>query len=178
LEDLSRRGLIDLFFGDESHFCSEGYVPRGWQFAAEEVSIDVEKGFKTNCIGLINRACKCVWKTTKTNIDSLFVVNFLDDFANKLVKETVVVFDNATIHKSKKIKAKIEEWQEKGLYIFYLPPYSPELNIAETLWRILKGLEIRPQDYKTEQSLDDRLTNRLENIGSKWTIQFAEFNHN
>ena len=39
LEGLSRRGLIDLYFDDERHFCSQGYVPRGWQFADEQVSI-------------------------------------------------------------------------------------------------------------------------------------------
>lgn len=175
---MSRRGLIDLYFGDESHFCSEGYVPRGWQFADEQVSVEVAKGFKTNCLGLINRDCKCVWKTTKTNINSQFVVDFLDDFANTLVKDTFVVLDNASIHKSKLMQAQMAKWQEKGLYIFFLPPYSPELNIAETLWRILKTLELRPQDYKTDQTLTDRLTNRLETIGNKWTIKFTEFNHN
>jgi transposase len=29
-------------------------------------------------------------------------------------------------------------WQERGLLLFYLPPYSPHLNIAEVLWRKLK----------------------------------------
>jgi hypothetical protein len=32
LESLSEQGLIDLFYGDESHVSSEGYVPYGWQF--------------------------------------------------------------------------------------------------------------------------------------------------
>ncbi|WP_350480487.1 transposase [Bacteroides acidifaciens] len=25
------------------------------------------------------------------------------------------------------------------MFLFFLPPYSPHLNIAETLWRMLKG---------------------------------------
>jgi hypothetical protein len=29
LEKLSNQGLIDLFFGDESHVCTQGYVPYG-----------------------------------------------------------------------------------------------------------------------------------------------------
>lgn len=32
-------------------------------------------------------------------------------------------------------------------FLFYLPPNSPELNPAETLWCILKGKGIRPADY-------------------------------
>ncbi|WP_440432814.1 transposase, partial [Prevotella sp.] len=30
-------------------------------------------------------------------------------------------------------------WEKRGLFLFYLPLYSPELNPAEILWRILKG---------------------------------------
>ncbi|MEY8685153.1 transposase [Bacteroides sp. AN502(2024)] len=30
-------------------------------------------------------------------------------------------------------------WEAKGLFLFFLPTYSLNLNIAETLWRILKG---------------------------------------
>jgi len=29
----------------------------------------------------------------------------------------------------------MEEWKEKEVYIFFLPPYSPELNLIEILWR-------------------------------------------
>ncbi|MDR2121170.1 MAG: hypothetical protein LBP64_09920 [Tannerella sp.] len=30
LERLSQLGKIDLYYGDESHICSEGYLPYGW----------------------------------------------------------------------------------------------------------------------------------------------------
>ncbi|GHV14665.1 hypothetical protein FACS1894169_04030 [Bacteroidia bacterium] len=30
LETMSEHGQIELFYGDESHVCSEGYVPYGW----------------------------------------------------------------------------------------------------------------------------------------------------
>ncbi len=48
LEKLAEQGLIDLFYGDQTHVSSEGYVPYGWQFPDEEVSILVAKGYKTN----------------------------------------------------------------------------------------------------------------------------------
>ena len=32
LEKLSVEGRIELYYGDETHVCSEGYVPYGWQF--------------------------------------------------------------------------------------------------------------------------------------------------
>ena len=30
-------------------------------------------------------------------------------------------------------------WEKRGLFLFYIPPYSPHPNVVETLWRIMKG---------------------------------------
>ena len=34
--------------------------------------------------------------------------------------------------------AKIEERKEKDVLIYFLPPYSPELNLIEILWKRIK----------------------------------------
>jgi hypothetical protein len=44
--------------------------------------------------------------------------------------------------------------------IFYLPPYSPHLNIIETLWRFMKHVWI---DYRAYLSIDN-LRNYIKNI--------------
>ena len=66
------------------------------------------------------------------------VIEVFDDFIETLDKPTVVVLDNASFHKSKKFKSHIPRWSNKGLTLCYLPPYSPQLNIIETLWRFMK----------------------------------------
>ena len=48
-------GLIDLYYGDESHICMDGYVPYGWQFRSEDVYIPCERGFRLNIFGMIDR---------------------------------------------------------------------------------------------------------------------------
>jgi transposase len=47
----------------------------------------------------------------------------------------VVIWDNASFHKSPKIKALIEE---AGCELLFLPPYSPDLNPIEGWWAVLK----------------------------------------
>ena len=47
-------GLIDLYYGDESHICTEGYVPYGWQFRDEDVYIPSERGLRLNIFGMID----------------------------------------------------------------------------------------------------------------------------
>ena len=69
------------------------------------------------------------------------VIDWLNDFAASIKMLTVVVLDNATPHKSKKFMANIEKWEEQGLFIVYLPTYSPHLNPIEILWRKMKYVE-------------------------------------
>jgi len=51
------------------------------------------------------------------------IIDFIDSFVEQINKITVVILDNSPIHKSKKFMAKMQEWKEKDLLIFFLPPY-------------------------------------------------------
>src|SRR5471032_911342 len=50
-------------------------------------------------------------------------------------RPTVVVLDNASIHHA--IEPEVHErWlREHRMQLFYLPPYSPELNLIEIVWK-------------------------------------------
>ena len=58
-----------------------------------------------------------------------------------------------------------DRYDMKSDFLFFLPSYSPQLNIAETLWRILKGKWIRPQDYITSDMLFYTTNRALADIG-------------
>ena len=113
-------GTIDFYYGDESHVCSQGY---GWQFPDEEVCILSEKAYKVNCMAFINRQNQCRWKMTEKNIDTEFILEYLEQFSFQIQKTTFIVLDNAQIHKAKTIMERIPYWQKRGLYIFFLSPY-------------------------------------------------------
>ena len=51
LVNLWKMGLIELWFGDESHVCTSGYVPYGWQFSEEDVYVPVQKEQRLNIFG-------------------------------------------------------------------------------------------------------------------------------
>jgi transposase len=178
LEALSVKGLIDLYYGDESHFSSQGYVPYGWQFKDERVSIPVEKGYKINAFAMISRQNACDWAVTTANIDTDFIIEFLDRKSFTRTRETVLVLDNASVHKSKKFKERMGVWRQRGLQIVFLPTYSPELNIAETLWRRLKASYLYPKDYMTKDDLFYAVNRCLANVGHEITIKYSPFSLN
>jgi transposase len=175
LEQLSRRGLIDLYYGDESRVCLQGSVPYGWQFADEEVFVPSSQGAGLNCLALLTRANQCRFATTPHSIDSAFIVEQLDRFSLELKRVSVVVLDNARVHKSKQVQERRAFWQERGLFLFYLPPYSPQLNIAEVLWRKLKYEWLQPGHYADAQTLFYQTRQALAAVGSLLKINFSEF---
>lgn len=101
------------------------------------------------------------------------MIDFLDDFCKTITKKTVVILDNAPIHKSKIFTAKWKEWEEKDLILYFIPPYSPELNKIEILWRFIKYKWLDLEAYTNFSSLKKHLNEILENIGTKYCVNFS-----
>jgi transposase len=177
LETLSENGLLDLYYGDESGVNLEPCVPYGWQFADETVAMPSAKGKGINCFGLFTRSDRAVVATSEHSITAEFIVEELERLSFSIEKITVVVLDNARIHTGKKMIERIGYWQQRGLFIFYLPTYSPHLNIAETVWRKLKYEWLAPRDYEDQQRLRYSVKQALNEFGKSLRINFSDFNH-
>lgn len=172
LEERSCKGEIELYYGDETQVSEEGYVPYGWQYKEEQVSIASAKGGRINCFGLLSRKNDFVFKTTQQTITADFVIAELDWLSWHIAKPTVIVLDNARVHRNKKMKAIQRIWAERGLFIFFLPPYSPHLNIIERLWKEVKGRWLSPQDYGSADQLFYTLTLLFHAVGDSLNIRF------
>lgn len=153
LEQRSNAGEIDLYYGDEVQISEEAYVPYGWQFKDEDISIKTAKGKKLNCFGMITRDNQFEFETTYDIIDSQFIVEKINQFSFRIKKHTVIVLDNAKVHQSKLLKSMQAGWAKRNLFIFYLPPYSPHLNIIERLWKEMKARWINEKDYQSTEQL-------------------------
>lgn len=175
LEYQSQQGQINLYYGDGTCISEEGFVPYGWQFDDEDVCIEVQKGRSATLFGLISRSNDFIYKVSEKNINADFIVEFFDDLSLNIQKKTVVVLDNASIHRAKKVTKLLECWQKRGLYIFFLPPYSPQLNIAERLWKEIKEGWIKPTDYNDPDTLFYALNRICANIGKKLFIKFSKY---
>lgn len=65
----------------------------------------------------------------------------------------VVVVDNYSVHHSKLVKAAIPALAAAGVRFVYLPPYSPELNPIEPVWRHIKHEDIPIRSHATDRGL-------------------------
>jgi transposase len=65
----------------------------------------------------------------------------------------VVVLDNASIHTSKAFKAQRQALADEGVYLYYLPPYSPKLNRIEPVFKVVKHYEMPTRSHATRAEL-------------------------
>lgn len=94
------------------------------------------------------------WLPVRRHFDSVDVVYALEQLAVPEVP-TVVVIDNASFHRDQVVRAARPQLRQQGVYLYYLPPYSPELNDIERLFRTIKHHELPARTYATFAALED-----------------------
>ena len=164
---------LDLYYFDESGFTLVPSVPYAWQPIGEHLEIPSSHSQRLNVVGFMNRDCHFESFVFEGSINSAVVVACLDEFVTRIEKKTVIIMDNAPVHTSDEFDENMEAWNEKGLFIEFIPPYSPELNLIEILWRKIKYEWLPFSAYDSFSSLKDKLFEVLRGIGEDFVIEFA-----
>jgi transposase len=113
---------------------------------------------RLNVLGFLTRQNELEAYTFECSINSDVGIACIDKFCEKLTKKTVLIMDNSSIHQNRFLWDKEEEWSKKGLEIFFLPSYSPQLNIIEIFWRFIKyQYSFLLAFYKYQQSMTSTL---------------------
>ena len=177
LSQLARTEQIDLYFGDEAGFSMQPVLPRAWQAKGEQIRIFPQRDKKLNLFGIFRADNVAVTYQTKENINPKFLIASIDDFCRSVEKPTVLVLDNAPVHRSKLFAEQIEKWQAKDLYIFFLPRYCPHLNKAERFWQKAKYEWLKPSDYSSFGKYERKIKEIFNGIGLKYTVNFKELKY-
>jgi len=167
-------GHIDLRYADETTFSLQPNVPYGWIPTGEQRGIPSRKGGNLNVFGLLNLQGELTTYQTTQSVNSQTIVDWLDNFASTIKKMTVVILDNAPWHISQSVENKIEQWEQKDMFIFRLPSYSPHLNIIETVWRKIKLEWLSPKDFESKEILHQTVNYILKNYNNEeFKINFS-----
>jgi len=166
-------GKIDLYYFDESGFALDPSIPYAWQAAGAVIELPAMRYGRINVLGFMNRHNDFHPYMFEQSVHSGVVIACFDAFCQTLTKKTVVVLDNASIHRSEEFEERMPFWKEQGLLLKYLPAYSPELNLIEILWRHIKYRWLPFSAYQCLNALIEALENILSNVGSKYQITFA-----
>ena len=167
-------GELDLYYFDEAGISLTPTVPYGWQPIGERIEIPSQRSKQLNTLGFLRYDNQLTSYTVEGSVDSEIVIGCFEDFSNSLTRTTTVVIDNAPVHTSKKFESRIPIWEEKGLFLYFLPSYCPELNLIEILWRMIKYHWLPIKAYDSFKSLLKHVHQVLSQVGSRYTINFAQ----
>jgi transposase len=173
LKEQEKKGEIELRYLDEAGFSLTPSIPYAWQEKGSRIILNSQKSQRLNILGMLNIRNELAYEVYVGNTTSEHIIKFLDKFSEKLKIKTVVVLDQASIHTSDQIIKKLEDWKEKNLEIFWLPTYSPQLNLIEILWKFMKYEWIEVDAYKNWKSLVNYVKKVLKNVGDEYVINFA-----
>jgi transposase len=174
LHRLEDAGKCRVLYGDESGFCLSPVVPYLWQPKGKTVGLPAKAhSRRLNVLGFLSRQNRLHTFQAQEKMTAQFVIQSIQTLLPTLGCPTVLVLDNASVHRSKLVQAKRKEWKKKGLRLLFLPPYCPHLNLIETLWRQTKYRWLAPGAYKNFETLCQSVTDILDQVGTKYRLSFA-----
>ena len=154
--------LLNLFFVDASHFVMGGIVGRLW--CKVRLWIKTGSGRKRyNVLGALNFVTKKIETVTNdTYITSIQVVQLLEKLAELYADAPIaIVLDNASYQRCKLV---MNRAFELGIELIFLPPYSPNLNLIERVWKFVKAEVLNAAYIDTFNEYCERISNFIDNI--------------
>ena len=127
-----------IYFGDETgmrsdHQAGKSYAPKG----KTPVIKATGKRFSLNMISAISNKGHLQFRIIDGSFNGEVFQSFLEGMIKYGKRKIFYITDGHPAHKTKKMKAWLEEKQDK-IEVFFLPPYSPELNPQEYLNQDIK----------------------------------------
>ena len=174
LHRLEDAGKCTVLYGDESGFCLSPVVPYLWQPKGKTVGLPAKAhSRRLNVLGFLSRKNCLHFFEAQETMTAQFVIESIEALLPQLSGPTVLVLDNASVHRSKLVQAKRKEGKQKGLRLLFLPPYCPHLNLIETLWRQTKYRWLDCEAYRNFETLCRSVTDILAQVGTKYRLSFA-----
>jgi transposase len=145
-----------LIYLDESGFSPS--LPTGCSWCRpkqrKRVKYEHPRGRRVNALATYEPSARRLdavpFERTLTSDDLL---RYLRDRLPPAEVPRVVVRDDAGIHTSKVVKAARPGSAKVGIYLYYLPPYSPELNRIEPVFKQVKLHEMPTRSFTTRTDL-------------------------
>jgi len=172
-DSLAPHSEFDLWYFDEAGFTLQPSIPYAWQLVGERLELASSHGPRQNVLGFLNLRHKFHSFAFAGSIDTATVIHCFDLFSQRRRRPALVLIDNAPIHTSDEFEEQIERWEEENLYVKFLPPYCPELNLIELLWRKIKYDWLPLDAYQNFKTMTEALFEVLKGVGSKYRITFA-----
>jgi len=136
---LAREQKADIFFGDEAGVRSDFHSGKTWAVRGKTPVVGTTGArFSCNMISAVSPKGAMRFMLVKVRVTASVFVDFLKRLIHNWPRSVFLIIDGHPVHRSVAV-SKFVASTEGQLQLFYLPPYSPELNPDEQVWNHLKN---------------------------------------
>lgn len=170
--------MIELWFLDQSGFAPTLPTGFSWGRLGTRLVVPYEapQGRRVNVVGALAPYApggpRLVYKTRRKaegRYDAAAHLAFVCWLAGRTAdsppaaaaRPCVIVLDNYSVHHSQAVKAACPALTDANIHFWYLPPYSPELNAIEPVWRQVKYQDIPERSHRTDTALQTAVEHAL-----------------
>lgn len=164
IKKTAKKVNAEVFFGDESTVRSDYHSGTTWAPRGKTPTVRTTGArHKVNLISAISPRGAMRFMATEENVNSTVFIEFLKRLLVKTERPIFLILDNCSVHRSKEVRNFVESTEGK-LRLFFLPPYSPELNPDEHVWNYLKNHKIGRQITTGQFDLYKRVTRIMHSL--------------
>jgi transposase len=179
----AKKGQCHLFFMDAAHFVPPGgpvnpYLCAVWCLARLFIKAPAGRQ-RLNVVGAVQAITKqIVTLCNDTYVNGEVIAQFLRKLRAEFADlPLVIVLDNARYQHCQFIE---QLAKELGIELLFLPPYSPNLNIIERLWKMTKKHCLYAKYYENFNLFSSAITKGLnsfsqEQLEQTLTLKFQTF---
>ncbi|MFN3454415.1 MAG: IS630 family transposase [Pseudobdellovibrio sp.] len=167
----------DIYFADEAGVRSDYHSGTTWAPKGETPVVEATGArFSVNMISAVSPRGDFRFMVVEGSIGAAVFVEFLKRLMTGSKKKIFLIVDGYPAHRSKKAKEFVSSTKGK-LELFYLPPYSPELNPDELAWNTLKNGIVGRSTVKSKDELKSKVVSGLRRIQKSPNLVRSFFDH-
>jgi transposase len=161
MKHLLQRDDLNIWFCDESGFLADPRPCRRWaEKGTTPTTPTTGLHLRANVVAAVHPANGELHTLVFDRMEKIRFQRFIDELAKQTEnRKTILVLDNATWH-----KADIN-WHH--IQPLFLPPYSPDMNPIERLWRVIKDRHFNNWYTDNYKTLEERVCTSLRDMMKK-----------
>ena len=138
IQAMAKAEKATIYYADESSIRSDYHAGTTWSLKGKTPVIRTTGSrFKINMLSAISPRGDLRFTAFEGTLNAEVFCDFLKGLLHNAERPIYIIVDNHPVHRSYKVRDFVESTDGR-LKMFFLPPYSPELNPGELVWANLK----------------------------------------
>jgi len=155
----------EIFFGDAAHMRSDHHAGRTWGKKGETPVVETTGARHGVSLlsAISSRGHMRFMIKEKGGVNATVFIEFLKRLIVGAKHEIFLIVDRGPAHIAKKTRTFVESLKGK-LRLFYLPPYSPDRNPDELVWKHLKADAVGRMTISSKEDFQNKVRSSMRQL--------------